>query len=248
MSKNNSKTNIQNSYFKNNRIRSKLLLFIDNEILFKIKQHNNSLKFKCEKETLVRISFEETYTQKITNKYALTSLNILKTKKIDNSNKYFSTIDNSPNKINKKYNQRKRNNIHLKIFSNEDNGSNKSLNNIINFNKKNYSIKNVLRQSRTFLILRKQKKAAEFLKNLCNNLKICKIRKKPAKHNASSIIKNKLFNLKKNKKSPKKQNEIKFKKSEKDNKYTNSLFIKSQRKNLIFNSVTKFPVNSIFIK
>ena len=248
MSTKNIHSNIRNSYCKNNRIRSKLLLFIDNEIQTKIKQNTQNIFFKCEDETQIGITFEETFTHKQINKFDLSSSNIPMLKKFDNSDKSFSTVDDSPNKMSKNSNQKKRNNIHYKTFSNENKCSNKSSNNIINFNKKNYSIKNLIKQSSTFLILPKQKNATEYLKNLCNNLKICKIHKNPAKHNASIIFKSKLFNLNRDDKSPKKLSQIKLKKSKKDNKYSYSLFRKSKKKNSVLNSKNNIYANSILIE
>ena len=86
------------------------------------------------------------------------------------------------------------------------------------------------------------------MQNLCNNLKICKIRKNPAKHNASSIFKSKLFNLNRDEKPPKKLSQVKMKKSKKDNKYTYSLFRKSKKKNSVLNPKNKIYANSILIE
>ena len=62
MSENNINTNVQNSYYKYNRIRTKLLLFIDKEIQSKIKQNNKNFKFNYQDE--IKINFEETFSQK----------------------------------------------------------------------------------------------------------------------------------------------------------------------------------------
>ena len=67
MSKKNMDTNIRNSYLKNNLIRMKLLLFIDNEIHSKMKQKIKNLKLNCGDKTQIKISFEETYSQKQIN-------------------------------------------------------------------------------------------------------------------------------------------------------------------------------------
>ena len=104
MSTKNIHSNIRNSYCKNNRIRSKLLLFIDDEIQSKIKQNTQNLYFKCEDETQIGITFEETFTHKLTNKYDFSSSNIPILRKIDNSDKSFSTVDDSPYKMNKNLN------------------------------------------------------------------------------------------------------------------------------------------------
>ena len=241
-------TNIRNSYIKNNRIRTKLLLFIDNEIQSKTKKNNKNLKFNCKNETSFKISFEETFTQKETIKYGFSFSNILITKKNDNSDKSVSTIDGSSNKIIKKSVKKNKSDIKFKSFSEEDNLSNKSLNIIICFREKNYSIKNLSKQSSTFLILPKQKNATEYLKTLCNNLKICKKYKKPTKRNTSINIKTNLFDLSKDKKSPKKSNGTKFQKSKNNSQYTYSLFKKPQKRNFVFNPKNKISTNSIFLK
>ena len=210
--------NIQNSYFKYNRIRSKLLLFIDNEIQSKIKQKYQYLKFNSEDE--ITISFEEIFIQKQTNKYDFPFI------KNDNSNKSISTIDDSPNK---KSDKKERNNTHSKMLFKESDCPNKLSNNIICFNKKCYSIKHLSRQSSTFLILHKQKNAAEYLKNLCNNLKICKKNKKPVIHTRSISINTKFFDLCKDKKPSTKSNDVKMRKPKKVNFNTLSLFRNSQK-------------------
>ena len=80
MSENNINTNIQNSYYKYIRIRTKLLLFFDKEIQSKIKQNNKNLKFNYQDE--IRISFEETFIQKQANKYDFLGSNVQKIKKM----------------------------------------------------------------------------------------------------------------------------------------------------------------------
>ena len=214
--------NTQNSYFKYNRIRSKLLLFIDNEIQSKIKQKDQNLN-NCEAE--ITISFEESFSQKQTNKYDFSFSNI-QTKKNDSSNKSISTIDDSPNK---KSDKKERNNTHSKMLLKESNCPKKLLNSVICFNKKCYSIKHLSRQSSTFLILHKQKNAAEYLKNLCNNLKICKKNKKPVIHTRSISINTKFFDLCKDKKPSTKSNDVKMRKPKKVNFNTLSLFRNSQK-------------------
>ena len=158
MCENNINTNVKNSYYKYNRIRTKLLLFIDNEIQSKIKRNNKNLKFNCEDE--IKISFEETFTQKKTNKYDFHSSNVLKIKKNDILDKSLSTIDISPNKNTKKSYRNGKVNTRSKTLNKEDNCTN----NIFCFKKKLYSIKNLQKQSSTFLILSKQRNEAEYLK------------------------------------------------------------------------------------
>ena len=249
-----SKTANKNStdfYSKHNRIRSKLLLFIDNEIQSKIKESNQNLKLNCEDEILIKISFEETFTQKqINNHYHSSSSSILKIRKNNNSDKSFSTIDNSPNKITKTSTKKIRNS-HSKTLIKKDTSTNKLFDNIICFNEKVYSLKNVSRQSSTFLILPKQKKSAEYLKSLCNNLKICKNDKKPVKKFKTLSIKSKLLNLNQEKKSPNKPNKTKTLKFKKVNKNVYSLFRKSQKDNFEINSklrTSRKLASSVLIK
>ena len=226
-------------YFKNNKIRTKLLLFIDNEIQFKIKQKTNNLKFNCENENQTKISFEETFTQKYKDKYNCFTSSIFKKKKNDNSDKSFSTIDDSNKIIEKPH---KRGNTHSKTHYNNPN---KLFNNVIYYDKKIYSIKNISRQSSTFLILPKQKKAAEYLKILCNNLKMDKNDKKIAKQFEAISCKNNSFFLKKIK-STQKSSKVNIP------KYNNhALFRKSQTKNSIIlntkNKITRKSTNNMIL-
>ena len=240
MSTKNTITSIQSSYLRNNQIRTKLLLFIDNEIQSKIKQNNHNLKFICEDEIRIKISFEETFTQKRRNKYVLYSSIITKNRKNINSDKSSSTIDGSSNKNIKKRNQTKRINTYSKICNKKNNHSNEILNNYIYFNEKIYLVKKISRQSSTFLILPKHQNGTEHLKILFNNLKIAKNNKKPIKKIRSiksiSNTKSKLFDLNKDKITPKKSNEIITQKSKKENHYTHSLFRKSHKDNFVINS------------
>ena len=242
---------MQNSYIKNNQIRTKLLLFIDNELQTKIKQNNKNLKFKCEDE--IRIGFEETFTQKHTIKHVYSSSDLFETKKNDNSDKSLSTVDGSPKKVIKKSNI-KRSSTHSKTIIKKVNSSNKLLNNIIYLNKNNYAINTQSKQLSTLLILNKQKNAAEYLKNLCNNLKISKINKinkRPIKQSQSINLKSKLFNFSQDKKTTRKSNKIKEEKPKKENKCIHSLFRKPHKENAIINSkhqVSRKPTGSILIK
>ena len=204
--------NNQNPYFKINKIRTKLLLFIDNEIQSKIKQNIKNLKFNCAEETPTRIIFEETFTHKRTHKYSFSFSNIGETKKINNSCRFFSTVRGSS-------------------IVDEYNHSIKQSNNSICLHKKIHTIKNRSKHSSAFLTIPKRKNASEYLKSLCNKLKIRKKDKKPNKHNRSSVIKRKLLDLSKDKKSRKISNEIKLEKSNKNNQYTYSLFRKPQKAN-----------------
>ena len=238
-------TKTKNLYFRNNQIRTKLLLFIDNEVQSKINRNNNNLKFKCENGDLTKICFEETYAHKETKKHDFTFSNVLKNKKSNNSDKSVSTADDTPNK--------KRDNIHSKTISGETaHPNNKILNNIICFNEKTYSVKTASKHSSTFLILSKQKNSAGYLKNLCNNLKICKNEKKPIKKCETINLKSKGLNLSQDKKTTKKSNKSKKNpKSKKENKITYSLFRKSQEENCLINpkrQMTRKSVNSVRIK
>ena len=241
-------TTIQNYHLKNIRIRTKLLLFIDNEIQSKIKQNNKNLKFKCEAE--IKIGFEETFTQKQSCKHVYSSSDLFETKKNDNSDKSLSTIDGSPNKVIKKSNI-KRSSTHSKTTIKKVNSSNKLLNNIVNLNEKNYAIKTQTKKLSALLKLNKQINASEYLKTLCNNLKISKINKRPIKQSQSINLKNKLFNFSQDKKTTRKSNKIKAEKSKKDNKCVHSLFRKPHRENSVVNSkhqVSRKVTGSFLIK
>ena len=243
-------TNIENFYFRNNQIRMKLLLLIDNEIQSKIKQSNQKLKFKYEDGNLFKINFEETFIQKRINKYDFPSSKILKTKKNNYSDKSFSIIDGSSNKINEKQQQKKRANNDNRTLSKKSNHQNKILSDNIFFHKKIYSIKNLSKQSSTFLILPKQKKGVEYLKALCNNIKICKNCKKITKHVRSKNNNIKILELSNDKKAAKKLNEINVQKSKEDNNlHTFSLFRKSKKRNFLNYSKSRISgksTNSIF--
>ena len=217
-------------------------MFIDNEIQAKIKQNNKNLKFYYNDETQFKISFEETFTQKQTNKSDFPSSEILKTKENDNLDKSISTVDVSSNKITEKSRKKERVNIHYKTFPKVDNLPDKLFSNIICFNEKAYSIKNVSRQSSTFLILPKQKNAAEYLKTLCDNLKICKSDKKYIKHIKSISLNTKLKDLNQDKKATKILNIIKIKKCKNNIQYINSLFNKSQKRKFDVIPIDKKPV------
>ena len=242
--------NTKNLYYRNNQIRAKLLLFIDKEIQSKIKQNNKNLKFKCINESLTKINFEETFTHKKTKKRHFSFSNTLKTKNTDNSEKSVSTIDDTSNKTSVKL-HKKKNITHSRTLSREKDGrSNKLINNVICFDKKIYSIKNISKRSSAFLILPKQKNAAEYLKNLCNNLKISKNKKKPIQKCGTVKIKNKRFNLSQDKKVSKKSNKNLNPKSKIENQYTYSLFRKPQNENILINPkpIHRKSVNSVCIK
>ena len=243
MTTKNTNTRIQKSYSKYNKIRTKLLLFIDNEIRAKMNQKNYKLKYKFDDEKQFKISFEETFIQKENNRYDFPYSNILKTQNNDNLDKSISTVDVSTNTIIGKSQQKNRGNIHSKTL-NKGNSKNKLFNNIISINKKFYSIKNLSRQSSTFLILPKQKNSAEYLKNLCNNLKISADDKKLIKHIKTINIDINFFDLSNDKKNPIKSNEIDMQKSKKD-QCTYSLFRNSQKGNFVNNSIEKKPVKYI---
>ena len=244
-------TNMKNLYSRNNQIRTKLLLFIDKEIQSKIKQPIKNLKFKCIDESLIKINVEETFTHKKSKKRDFSFTNTLKTKKTDNSEKSVSTNDDNSNKTSEKSNKKKKIITSSRTLSRDAVcRSNKLINNVICFNKKIYSIKNVSKRSSAFLILPKQKNAAEYLKNLCNNLKISKNKKKPIQKCGTVKIKNKRFNLSQDKKVSKKSNKNLNPKSKMDNQYTFSLFKKPQNENILINPkpAHRKSVNSVCIK
>ena len=245
MSTKNTNQDIRNLYSKYNKIRTKLLLFIDNEIRTKMSQSNHHLKYNYNDETQLKISFEETFTQKKNNRHDLYSSNVLKTKQNDNLDKSISTVDISTNIFTAKSQQKNRGNIHSKTLNKVSNSQDKIFNNLICFNKKFYSIKNLSRQSSTFLILPNQKNAAEYLKNLCKNLKIIKSDKKPVRHIKSISIHDNFFNLSKDKKTRIRSIEFKKQKSIKENLHTYPLFNKSQKGNFVTNPTDKKPLRHI---
>ena len=69
MSTKNTNNISKNIYIRNNRIRTKLLLFIDNEAQSKVKQNNNNLKYNYGDETQIKINFVEAFTHNKTKKY-----------------------------------------------------------------------------------------------------------------------------------------------------------------------------------
>ena len=246
MTSENTNSNIKNSYLKNNRIRTKLLLFIDNEILSsKMNRNNEKIKCRYNDDIQFKINFEETFCQKQAFKYDFSSSNIIKTKKSDKIDKSFLGIDNSTNKIITKLNKKERRSTHLKILAKEGDRLNKILNNTVYLNnKKTYSGKNLPRRSSTFLLLSKQKNAAEYLKTLCYNLKINKKDKKPVTKCATISLKSKSYNFIKHKKVSKKSAKIKVSESKKNNKHIHSLFRKQQKDNFTTNSKNKISKNS----
>ena len=245
MSEKNIDISVKSSYSKNNQIRTKLLLFIDNEIQSKIKQKNNDLKISCEDEIQTKISFEETFSQKETDKYDFFPTNVSKLNKNNTSERSFSTIDDS-NKILEK--SHKRGNTHSKTYCNQPN---KFLSNTIYYNKKVYTIKNRSRQSSTFLILPKQKKAADYLKTLCNNLKISKKDEKTIKQCGTINLKYQFLGLGQEKKSNKISSNINIPKPKKSNQCAFALFRKSTKRNSAFkakNQLSRKSTNMILLK
>ena len=237
----------QNFYSRNNKIRSKLLLFIDNEVQSKIKQNNQNIKFNFENDSLIKICFEETFSQKKTKKRDYSILNTLRTKKNENSDKSISTIDDTSNKITVKSPLKKWGITHSKTLSGEEiRQNNKILDNKICYNEKVYSIKTLSKHSSTFLILPKRKNAVEYLKNLCDKLKICKNEKKPIKKSGTININRKSLNLGQDKKVQKKQSTSKKRKSIIESRYNCSLFKKQQKENIFINPKNQISRKSVY--
>ena len=222
-------------------------MFIDNEI--RSKQVNQNLKFNSNNEIQFKICFEETFVQKQNNKNDFPSSNIVKTNKKDNLNKSISPIVVSINKIPGKLRLKKSNNTHSKVYKKERIRSNKLSNNSFYFSKKFYSIKNVPKESRTFLVLNERKYATGYLKTLCNNLKKFKNNNKTEKHVGVINLKTKLVDLNQNKKVHKITNKIKNRKSKKSSQYIYPLFKKPLKKNFAMTSKYKNSrANSVLIK
>ena len=171
-----------------NKIRTKLLLFIDQEIQSKIKQKKlfYNLQNEEQKNIILYPHTDEIYSQhqnthfvSFSNFEEKTSKNDIKLKKIRrNSRQSISTCLATP--INKDVSFKSRESKNISVcYGNsicKKNFYNYTLayNNIINIKKNCYSIKKVLKPSSTFQIYKKQKTDKKYLKKLCNSLKIIK--------------------------------------------------------------------------
>ena len=135
-----------------NKIRTKLLLFIDKEIqsqkknyILPISKNNHEEKNSC-------IIIEEAYSQKKAE-IIFSDLGFLsKTIKNENTKKTFSTCNDTPLNTTKV----------------------KDFNNIIYLEDKKYSINKKVKPSSTFIIFEKPKIDKKYLKALCGNLKLSK--------------------------------------------------------------------------
>ena len=171
-----------------NKIRTKLLLFIDQEIQSKIKQKKlfYNLQNEEQKNIILYPHTDEIYSQhqnthfvSFSNFEEKTSKNDIKLKKIRrNSRQSISTCLATP--INKDVSFKSRESKNISVcYGNsicKKNFYNYTLayNNIINIKKNCYSIKKVLKPSSTFQIYKKPKTDRKYLKNLCNSFKIIK--------------------------------------------------------------------------
>lgn len=163
------------SFFVANKIRTKLLLYIDQEIQSKIKQ--NKLKNNLQKYDKTKFSKKnvKTYTYQ-PNIIFMSSINFFdfsnskNTKNRKSSNKSCSTCEITPNDYN--ILSQSKNNL-VSVHNSGLVDSNKiSYHNIIYFHKKYYSIKRNLKHSSTLQIYKKPKTDRKYLKKLCDSLKI----------------------------------------------------------------------------
>ena len=152
-----------------NKVRTKLLLFIDKEIQCQKKNHNPSFSVTNYEEKTQYIVIEQIYTQKKTEFIFSSFESKPKILKIQNSKNTFSTCNDTPtnNKVN-------------------------SFNKVVNFENKIYSVNKKLRQSSTFLIFEKPKIDKNYLKFVCDSLKL------PKKNCINTFKPTRIKNLKKN--------------------------------------------------
>ena len=185
----NSKKNI--FYSLANKIRTKLLLFIDNEIIQKSSKTNTKNSFN---EELIELSFEETFSEKTKDKICSTiyvpkidapsiSHTPCKTEEIFINDNYNTPDFNFHHQFHKKViKNKKEKSSFIRSVSNNKNKSNFKNNECIVFNDKKYIIRKNIKQSSAFLIQKKKEEKFEkdgiFLKNLCRNFKkeCCKIK------------------------------------------------------------------------
>lgn len=130
-----------------NRIRTKLLLFIDKELR---SRKNNIISFNLmtNQEGVHYINSEQTYTEQYIEKYSF-NFEIQQKKRPKKSNMLNSTCDITPTSVKSKY-----------------------YNTTIHIKEKIYSIKKTFKLSSTFQIIEKPKTGKEYLKFLCDTLKI----------------------------------------------------------------------------
>ena len=165
-------TNIPNKhYLIANKIRTKLLLFIDTEI------QNQKHKFllKNQEQNQIYINFEETYIQKEEKNFfsfsekskpLLTEIN-KNSKKSNPNNAFICSNKNSQSEtIGNKNKSCSSNNFQF-------------FNTNICYHNKKYLLKRNSKISSAMIIKRKQKIDDQFLKNICENLKITSKKQKP---------------------------------------------------------------------
>ena len=161
----NSKKNI--FYSLANKIRTKLLLFIDNEIIQKSSKTNTKNSFN---EELIELSFEETFSEKTKDKICSTiyvpkidapsiSHTPCKTEEIFINDNYNTPDFNFRHQFHKKViKNKKEKSSFIRSVSNNKNKSNFKNNECIVFNDKKYIIRKNIKQSSAFLIQKKKKR------------------------------------------------------------------------------------------
>ena len=161
------------SFSTANKIRTKLLLFIDQEIQLKIKQNKLKNNFQKYDKTKFCKSHTKTYSYQ-PNIIFMNSINSYDFSNSKNEQKYkdskhsFSTCEITPSDKN----------ILAQFVENSDNvhylpdHKKTSCYNIISFRQKCYLIKKGFKPSSTFQIYQKPKTDKKYLNNLCDKLKI----------------------------------------------------------------------------
>ena len=171
---------------KANKIRTKLLLFIDQEIHFKVKQKKLFYNFQHEnaENTDLFSNISKTYSHQQSTSFVSFSIfeqtiskNELKLKKnCPNSQKSASTCTATPSTKDKIYQGKNLRNI--PICSSDTIRKTKFdsyfllYNNCIKIKENLYSINNALKPSSTFQIYKKPKTDKQYLLNLCASIKI----------------------------------------------------------------------------
>ena len=209
-------------YYKANKIRQKLLLLIDNEILSN-KKHSKSFN----DEESFKICFDEKFSHESSCNYQISNFNSLNSTTISN------TISNfSPSLIKNTRNQYKTNTYDKKIINNiitngKKNNKAKTFNQHIIIEKKNetdnnnYVIKLKLKNSKTILVKQEKNKDYTFLLELCDKFKRRKENRKIKNNKNRTMISRNRSNFASTKKKMKKiETKLNFEKIPKPYKKT----------------------------
>ena len=187
-----------------NKIRTKLLLFIDKEIQSKIKQRKLFYNPQHEKQrnTILYSNINRKYSYHISlisssRLKEKISKNKLKLKKIGQSHQQ-SNLASLASPITKDIILPIKNLKNIPVYRNSISKKNfhnyfLSPSNIINIKENLYSIKKVMKPSSTFQIYKKPKTDKKYLKSLCNSLKLKKsdlLFNRQIKSKLSSVVSN----------------------------------------------------------